>query len=43
MITVVKIGGHVLDDQAQLDRSLAELKEKYDRTIDGIRRFAAEQ
>lgn len=30
-------------DQAQLDQSLADLKEKYDQTIEGIRRFAAEQ
>lgn len=30
-------------DQAQLDQSLAALKEKYDQTIDGIRKFAAEQ
>ena len=30
-------------DQGQLDKCLADLKEKYDRTIDGIRRFVAEQ
>ena len=30
-------------DQVQLDQCIADLKEKYDRTIDGIRRFAAEQ
>jgi HPt (histidine-containing phosphotransfer) domain-containing protein len=30
-------------DQAALDKCLADLKDKYDQTVDGIRRFAAEQ